>query len=121
MKAASLGFVIAHLLVGCLLTGCRSAQHGQVPETVFAEWSGGGGCHVRGKFYSLNLTSERVRKTPHGTSASARTHRYCRAKHSRWRGGSCPRGLRMPIAGAYGESNWNNPSRYRAKEVTFGI
>lgn len=60
MKAIPLVFVLA----SCLLSGCRSAQRGQAPDTTLAEWSGGGGCHVRGKFYSLNLTSERLRKTP---------------------------------------------------------
>jgi len=65
MKTQPIARVFLIMLLGCLLSACRTPdlEH-QVMPTDPVEWTGGGSCRVRGKYYELPLTSDRLRKTP---------------------------------------------------------
>jgi hypothetical protein len=65
MKMQPIARAFLIMLLGCLLSACRTPDKGhQVMPTDPVEWTGGGSCRVRGKYYELPLTSDRLRKTP---------------------------------------------------------
>jgi hypothetical protein len=63
MRSSALSRVVTQVVLGISLTICCSGN-AQLPEPIRAEWSQRSPCVVRGKSYTLKLTSDRIRKTP---------------------------------------------------------